>query len=272
MPVSSPSTVLADDAVTDGHSLRMGYIEATAPVIPNPPTPEPEPQPQPGPSKSLATITGVNPANAWFDGKAHAGYSGTPTSEYTGEYAISYAGVDGTAYGPTAEAPVAAGNYSVTIAVPASDPNWYGSVTLRFAIQDGSVAIRRFFNPYSGLHMWTASKDETTTLKSSGWNDEGDGLTMDAQTGDPIFRLYNRFNGQHLWTINELEKNGLLTVGWTYEGVAFRQNPAATVDVFRLYNPYSGEHLWTTAAVERNTLVANGWNDEGVAWKATKAD
>ncbi|KAA8822457.1 ExeM/NucH family extracellular endonuclease [Bifidobacterium vespertilionis] len=262
----------ADDAVTDGHSLRMGYIEATAPVIPNPPTPEPEPLPQPGPSKSLATITGVNPANAWFDGKAHAGYSGTPTSEYTGEYAISYAGVDGTAYGPTAEAPVAAGNYSVTIAVPASDPNWYGSVTLRFAIQDGSVAIRRFFNPYSGLHMWTASKDETTTLKGSGWNDEGNGLTMDAQTGDPIFRLYNRFNGQHLWTINELEKNGLLTVGWTYEGVAFRQNPSATVDVFRLYNPYSGEHLWTTATVERNTLVANGWNDEGVAWKASKAD
>ena len=259
----------ADDAVTDGHSLRMGAIEATAPAVPNPPTPGPGPS---APSKSLTAITGISPANAWFDGKAHTGYSGTPTSAYTGSYTISYAGLDGTIYGPTSQAPVAAGNYSVTIAVPSSDPNWYGSTTLRFAIQNGSVAIRRFYNPYINLHMWTASKEEMAALRGSGWNDEGDGLTMDAQTGDPIFRLYNRFTNQHLWTTSELEKNTLITVGWTFEGVAFHQNPAATVDVFRLYNAYSGEHLWTTSVLERDTLVTNGWTYEGVAWKADKAD
>ena len=232
------------------------------------------PTPPPA-SKKPTSITGVAAADAWYDGQAHAGYTGEPTSDFKGTYTVTYSGTGATKYGPSAEAPKAAGTYRVTISVPSSDSTWYGSLALDFSIRSGSTVVSRFYAPaqgVQGLHMWTTSDVESAVLGASGWNREGDAFAMDAHTGTPVYRLYDPAGNQHLWTVSVEERNHLIAVGWNDEGIAFYESPTADVDVYRLYNPWTGEHLWTTSLLERDTLASlpdgAAWTYEGVAFKA----
>ncbi|NMN01040.1 Listeria-Bacteroides repeat domain [Bifidobacterium sp. DSM 109958] len=220
-------------------------------------------------TKKQATIAGVAAADAWFDGQSHAGYTGTPSSEFKGTYEITYTGAGTTTYGPSKTAPTAAGTYRVTISVPSSDSTWYGSLALEFAIRSGSTVVNRFYSAGSNRHMWTASAAESGALPGMGWNAEGAGFTMDEHAGVPVYRLYDPAGNQHLWTTSTEERDHLLGVGWNDEGIAFYENPTAKIDVYRLYDPYTGEHLWTTSLLERDSLVASGeWTYEGIAFKA----
>ena len=222
-------------------------------------------------TKKQVSITGVTAADAWFDGAAHAGYTGTPSSDFKGTYEVTYSGSGSTVYGPSKDAPTAAGTYRVTISVPSSDSTWYGSLALEFSIRSGSTVVGRFYAPGQDRHMWTASAAESGVLPGMGWNREGDAFTMDEHVGEPVFRLYDARGNQHLWTTSTTERDYLVSQGWNDEGVAFYENPTAKVDVYRLYNPWTGEHLWTTSVLERDSLTAlsNGaWTYEGVAFKA----
>jgi len=94
--------------------------------------------------KTVATITGVEAAeNLIYSGEVQPGYTGTPSSEYNGAYTITYTGTDktGKAYGPTSDAPVNAGDYSVTFAVPDSSTQYAGSKTINFTINKKSVTV-----------------------------------------------------------------------------------------------------------------------------------
>ena len=226
-------------------------------------------------NKKLVTITGVTAADAWYDGAAHTGYTGEPTSDFKGTYTVMYTGTGATKYGPSAEAPKAAGTYRVTISVPSTDSTWYGSLAMDFSIRSGSTVVGRFYTGAQGaqgLHMWTTSDVESAALGASGWNREGDAFTMDAHVGTPVYRLYDPRGNQHLWTVSVEERDHLAgEAGWNDEGVAFYENPTVSVPVYRLYNPWTGEHLWTTSLLERDSLAslpANPWTFEGVAFNA----
>ena len=76
------------------------------------------------------------------DGSAHPGYrdlSGTLNNgaAYTGTYTFAYSTEEGTVLNA---APVEAGNYKVTISVPADNADYYGSLTLPFKVTDNPEA------------------------------------------------------------------------------------------------------------------------------------
>lgn len=84
-------------------------------------------------------ITGISPENAIYDEKQHIGYTGTITSgDYTGNYEIMYTGRNTTEYNST-EAPKNIGDYTVTIAVPADNEDYKGSVSIDFSIEEYSA-------------------------------------------------------------------------------------------------------------------------------------
>lgn len=106
-------------------------------------------------AKPDAAIGGVQAATRLvYNGEPQAGYTGTPLATYlpldadapatyNGPFDIVYVGTvaDGSAWGPTDQAPSAAGTYRVTFAVPES-AFFAGSLTLDFAIEKAPLAFR----------------------------------------------------------------------------------------------------------------------------------
>ena len=93
-------------------------------------------------ARPQAVIAGVQAAtDLVYNGAPQAGYTGTPSANYpkqvpyTGPFNASYSGTsaDGTAYGPTDQAPAAAGDYTVTFSLPDTAP-CVGSHELYFEI------------------------------------------------------------------------------------------------------------------------------------------
>jgi hypothetical protein len=90
-------------------------------------------------AKAQVRIQGVASSGAVYNKQAHTGYTGTPTfivvsngQAVAPTYAVSYSGRDGTVYSGTS-APVAAGDYTVTIRVTDTEP-YTGSTTIDFTI------------------------------------------------------------------------------------------------------------------------------------------
>ncbi len=91
--------------------------------------------------KEVVTITGVQAATGLiYDGTVKQGYTGTPSSKYTGEYVITYAKNGATISALADIEPIDAGDYTVTIAVPDDNPYYMGSVTLEFTIAKATPA------------------------------------------------------------------------------------------------------------------------------------
>ena len=90
--------------------------------------------------KTPVTITGVTAQDGTYNGSAQTGYTGTPASAYTGDYTVTYTGRNSTTYSSTT-APTAAGNYTVTIAVPESNAQYTGNTSLNFTIAKKSITI-----------------------------------------------------------------------------------------------------------------------------------
>ena len=133
-------------------------------------------------------------------------------------------------------------------------------------VPKGGQAVWRLYNPYTGLHHYTTSLTEYSSLQNVGWR--GEGVSFFAATsGSPVYREYNPYNGQHNWTSSKNEHDTLVKLGWRSEGTAWYQASSATKNVYRLYNPYSYEHLYTTSKSEYDSLAKAGWRGEGVGWK-----
>lgn len=137
----------------------------------------------------------------------------------------------------------------------------------------GTVDMYRMYNPNSGEHFYTASRNEALHLKKIGWKYEGVGWVAPSKSNTPVYRLYNPNAGDHHYTLNEGEKNNLTSLGWKYEGIGWYSDDSKRVPIYRQYNPNakSGAHNYTSNRGEVNYLIKIGWNDEKIGWYAVKA-
>lgn len=137
---------------------------------------------------------------------------------------------------------------------------------------DDSIVMYRLYNPNSGEHFYTASKDEAVYVRNTGWTYEGIGWYA-PESGTPVYRLYNPNAGDHHYTMSVNEKNYLASHGWTDEGIRFYSSEQKEVRLTRQYNPNAkaGAHNYTTNDTEAAFLIKSGWKDEGTAWYAKAA-
>lgn len=93
----------------------------------------------------------VNPpaaASGTYDGQPQAGYTGGPSADgYAEGYDVIYAGRGATNYGPTADAPVNAGEYTVTFSIPAANLYYTGSASVDFTISRATPTGDPVFTP-----------------------------------------------------------------------------------------------------------------------------
>lgn len=166
--------------------------------------------------------------------------------------------------------------------------NYTGTLTTTFTIrgttsssgqqdatgQGPTVSMHRLYNPYTGEHLYTESRDERDGLTAIGWIYEGVGWTAPRGSQTPVWRLYNPYvaGGDHHYTTSFKEYSDLGRLGWNREGVGWYSDDAKGVPLYRQFNPYAqvGTHNYTTSAEERDMLVRLGWHDEGVGWYGVK--
>lgn len=88
-------------------------------------------------------IEGVTAEDAVYDGNEHKGYTGTPTNTYgyRGSYEITYVGRNSTVYSSD-DAPVNAGDYTVTISTESGNTDYVGSVSLDFTISGAPLVLK----------------------------------------------------------------------------------------------------------------------------------
>lgn len=90
--------------------------------------------------KAPQEITGVTAQTGLiYNGEAQKGYTGTPASDYTGAYEITYTGRDNS-YNSSA-APVGAGDYTVTFKIPDSDLYYSGNISINFTIGKAQATV-----------------------------------------------------------------------------------------------------------------------------------
>lgn len=137
--------------------------------------------------------------------------------------------------------------------------------------EDGGEAgpVYRLYNPFTGEHLWTQSRNEYDVLGKSGWNQEDVAFKV-AATGDRVYRMLNPNAtgvGSHHYTKSLNEAQVLWDMGWDFEGIAWRSS--GDDPILRCFNPYDGDHFYTASKNEyANLCDKQGWNPEGVAWYA----
>lgn len=130
-----------------------------------------------------------------------------------------------------------------------------------------ALDVYRFYNPYSGEHLFTKDPREIDSLLVAGWHDESIEWLAPEVSAMPMWRLYNPYTFEHLYTMDGNEYRTLDAIGWNGEGI-FCYSAAAedSVPVYRLSNPYVdgiGAHHYTTDPNERAVLLKQGWVAEG---------
>ena len=124
------------------------------------------------------TIRGIEAENAVYDGKSHAGYTGTVTlsdNHLTAEeLTYTYTGTtsDGTEY-DSAEAPKAAGEYRLTISTAEDNTAYIGSKVLDFVIEQAPVIITA-----DNKTIKYGAEEPELTYTTEGIIVEGDTLTI----------------------------------------------------------------------------------------------
>lgn len=138
--------------------------------------------------------------------------------------------------------------------------------TAKITVQKAKPApVYRLYNSGTKRHFYTKNQNEANTLKTRGWNFEGQKF-LAAGSGTPVYRLYHPQVKQHLYTTNKNEYDILSTRGWTPEGIAWFS--AGKKPIYRLYHTGLKIHLYTTDKNEVNTLVKRGWRNEKIAFYA----
>ena len=130
----------------------------------------------------------------------------------------------------------------------------------------------RFYNHWTGEHLYTTSEDEAANLRTAGWKDEGmawNSPTKDNKGVEKIYRLYNPYADDHMFTTNPNEVNKNVKDGWKLDerfeayGYAGSQESAQQA-VYRMFNPYEKNHthLFTTDKQEYDRNIGLGWQGE----------
>jgi len=139
--------------------------------------------------------------------------------------------------------------------------------------------VYRFYNPGSGVHLYTADESEKNYIRTSlsaVYAYDGVGYSIDtsrAVNSKPLHRFYNFRKGVHFYTANEAEKNNVetnLSATYRYEGVAYYISPTPTsMPIYRFYNVKTGAHFYTATAGERDYVIKHSgytWRYEGVGF------
>lgn len=142
----------------------------------------------------------------------------------------------------------------------------------KVTVPEVANGIHRLYNPNSGEHFYTRSRNEAQSLVNAGWSYEGIGWRAPGSSKTPVYRVYNPNAGDHHFTISKSEKDHLVKAGWRDEGIAFYSDDAKGVAVYRQYNPNakSGAHNFTVSKAENDLLVKAGWRAEGIAFYGMK--
>lgn len=178
------STTLVDEVVVNVTNMR-NYEDFTVTV---PVTYKAKPQ--------ASSIKGVQKVDGTYSKDTrHKGYKGKPTVTYTpygknmplttyGDdesetFAHSYVGINGTDYGPTDQAPIAAGSYTVTLSLPLDAPLTGEPLRLDFAIEKAAAPTLG----YPPLEVMDAKGHSMRFLPSTS-------IPGDAG-GKPVYRVEN---------------------------------------------------------------------------------
>ncbi len=142
---------------------------------------------------------------------------------------------------------------------------------------DGLVQkVERFYNKWSGEHLFTTDSEEINDLLAAGWDYESVGWNAPA-TGTPVYRLYNPWSYDHYYTTDKEEMAGLIEDGWEPDFVvngvqqpAFYSVTNGNIGIYQLFNPYetSGTHMWTIDPIEYEDCQNDGWVGENVKFYA----
>jgi hypothetical protein len=153
---------------------------------------------------------------------------------------------------------------------PRTDTNVtaHKSVGARFTLgTTPATAVYRFYNLRMGVHFYTASATEMTTVRDTlSRTYRLEGVAYSLNTGNSanntsLYRFYNIKKGVHFYTASEVEKANViakLSGTYRYEGVAYKvcTTPVAgATPVYRFYNLKQGVHFYTASAVERDNVV-----------------
>lgn len=144
-------------------------------------------------------------------------------------------------------------------------------------IQEGDI-VYRFFNPNSGVHLYTADSSEYDFLI-----DEPNDFTFEAESyvsvdplsgGEEVSRFRNTDNGAYLYTISQTEKDFITNNldNYVLEGSQFNAFDTAeegTIPIYRFYEPTVGTHFFTENIEEKMFVEDNLFYDfEGIAYYA----
>lgn len=152
-----------------------------------------------GTDKQTLTITGVTAQNGAYNGKAQAGYTGTPAAEgYTGDFTVTYNTNDG-------KAPANAGNYAVTIAIPDSDPQYVGSIVLEFTIAKKALTVSA---PSASVYVGDNAPELSLTY--TGLVD-GESVTS---SETPAFTI-TKSDGTEITLADAVKTAGTYTITWS---------------------------------------------------------
>lgn len=196
-----------------------------------------------GTNKQMLTITGVTAQDGTYNGQTQAGYTGTPSAEgFTGEFVVTYNTTD-------QAAPVDAGTYTVTIAIPDSDPQYVGSTTLKFTIAKKALTVSA---PSKTIYVGDTIPDLSTleaTVTGLVGEDTFSGVTL-AYEGTPDS------NTPGTWAIKP--SGGSLTIGNTNNYTVSYVNGTLTVEK----KPVSGSGTsgGTTTPTGPSTGSSDGWS------------
>ena len=144
-----------------------------------------------------------------------------------------------------------------------------------FELLVGLERMYRFYNQWTGEHLYTSDLNECVALVQQGWTAENDEENICAwvapmESKTPVYRLYNPYveGGDHHYTTSKNEYDTLKTRGWEQEGIAWYSDDAKGTKLHRLYNPYAvtGTHHYTADENEVKDLKTKGWLYEGIAW------
>lgn len=197
-----------------------------------------------GTDKQVLNITGITAQDGTYNGQAQTGYTGSPAADgYDGDFTVTYGTTDG-------QAPTDAGTYTVTIAIPDSDPQYVGSTTLKFTIAKKALTVSA---PSKTIYVGDTIPDLSTlqaTVTGLVGEDTFSGVTL-AYEGTPDS------NTPGTWAIKP--SGGSLTIGNTNNYTVSYVNGTLTVEK----KPVSGSGTsgGTTTPSGPSTGGSDGWTE-----------
>lgn len=135
-------------------------------------------------------------------------------------------------------------------------------------IPEVALGVYRFYNTSTGVHFYSASHPEATSISTNlpQYNYEGVAYksvnSADANAVE-FFRFYNTATQTHFYTASTEERDSIIATSsiYNYEGVAYHLHSTADSDdiaLYRFFNTGTGTHFYTASEAERDNLTNAG--------------